>query len=172
MPFEPKSASRPSSRSSNFAPPPFAEPNLVESLARPPLVLLRDTERSLRRKTVDTLAPLLPQAAAIRMGEASLVAEDSLEKLAEIDLDAIQVAELRPVRIKVGLTLVGFGALAMVFLLLFLYTLHPDLMPIEQVRRYWYPYICLVSIGVTGMFMLGREALRPPLEEESRSTKP
>jgi hypothetical protein len=141
------------------------EPNFTEPLARPPLVLLRDTERLLRRKTVDTLAPLLPGEFATRMGEASLLAEDSLEKLAEIDLDAIHAAEMHPVRIKVGLTLVGFGALALVFLLLFLYALHPDLTPIEQVRHYWYQYICLVSIGVTGMFMLGREALRPPLEE-------
>lgn len=156
MEFEPKASSRTVAQ-----PPEFAEPTL-----RKPLVLLRDTERSLRRRTVDTLAPILPETVAMRLGEASVVADVSLEQLAEIDLDEIDDVEMRPARIKIGLMFVGFGALSIVFLLLYLYTLHPELNPIEQVQQHWYPYIGLVSLGVAGMFMLGREAMRPPLHED------
>lgn len=144
--------------------PKFAEPEFAEPLERTPLVLLRDTERSLRRKTVESLAPVLPESLALRMGEASVVAEESLDQLAEIDLNEITAEEMRPVRIRVGLTLVGFGALSLLFLLLFLYSLHPEMSPIAQVRHFWYQYVWLVSVGVAGMFMLGREAMRPPAE--------
>ena len=132
-----------------------------------PLVLLRDTERSLRRKTVATLAPLVSAELAARLGEASLVAEESLEKLAEIDLAEIDDRALQPARILVGLTFVGFGALAMVFLMLGFSTLHPDWTLADQMHHYWYPYVLLVGLGVAGMFTLGREAMRPPLEVDA-----
>jgi len=61
-----------------------------------------------------------------------------------------------------GLVFVGFGALALVFLLLYLYTLHPELSAVEQVQHYWYQYIWCVCLGSADMFMLGREAMRPP----------
>lgn len=54
----------------------------------------------------------------------------------------------------------GFGALTLAILTLYLYSLHPELSTTEQVRNYWHQYICLVSLGVAGMFMLGREAMR------------
>lgn len=128
---------------------------------RTPLVLLRDTERSLRQKTVGVLVPMLPEPLAVNLGEASLVADESLDELAKIDLNQISDTELKPARIKMGLVFVGFGGLAMVFLLLYLYTLHPELDPIAQVQQHWYQYVWFVCIGVSGMFMLGREAMRP-----------
>ncbi|GEM_PF-1015460 len=139
----------------------FAAPEEDELSARSPLVWLCNTERSLRRKTLSTLAPLLPEPLAINLGETSLVAEESLNQLAEIDLAAISAADLRSARIQVGLVFVGFGALAMVFLLLYLSTLHPDLSPGQQVQRYWHQYVWFVCLGVAGLFMLGREAMRP-----------
>ena len=41
-----------------------------------------------------------------------------------------------------------------------LYTLHPELSTVEQIGKYWYEYIWFVSLGVAGMFILGREAMR------------
>jgi hypothetical protein len=86
--------------------------------------------------------------------------EDSLNQLAEIELDEISDFELQPARIIVGLSFVGFGALAIVFLILYLYTLHPELNSVEQIRKYWYQYTWFVSLGVAGMLILGREAMR------------
>jgi hypothetical protein len=134
----------------------FAEPPV-----RTPLVLLQETERSLRLKTVEALVPILPEKTATNLTEVSQVADESLQKLAAIDLEAITDEELKPARIKVGLAFVGFGALMMVFLLLYLYTLHPEINSADQVREYWYQYIWFVGLGVAGMFMLGREAMRP-----------
>lgn len=129
--------------------------------ARKPLELLRDTEALLRRKTVETLVPVLPPPLGISLQEASAVAEDSLNQLAEVELDDISDQELQPARILVALSFVGFGALAIFLLILYLYTLHPELSAFEQIREYWYQYVWFVSLGVAGMFMLGREAMRP-----------
>lgn len=139
----------------------FAEPS-----PRKPLVLLRDTERSLRLKTVETLAPLLPESVAINLGEASILADDSLEALAAIDLDAIDDAALRGARIQMGLMFIGFGALAMAFLLLVLYALHPAMSAMDQVKHYWHQYVWFVGFGIAGLFMVGREAMRPPHRPE------
>lgn len=130
--------------------------------ARKPLEFLRDTEALLRRKTVETLVPVLPPPVATNLQETSVVAEESLKALAEIDLDEISDFDLQPARILIGLSFVGFGALFIVLLILYLYTLHPELSSVEQIREYWYQYIWLVSLGVAGMFILGREAMRPP----------
>lgn len=145
-------------------------PALVK--ARPTLVVLRDTERSLRTKTLDTVTPILPAALADRLGEAAIVADTTLDTLAAIDLDTITEAELQPARIRMGLLFVGLGALSMVCLLLFLNTLHPQLSPAQQVIKYWHQYIWFVSIGVAGMFMLGRETLRPKVEVDSCHQEP
>lgn len=144
------------SNQASAQPPEFAEPVL-----RKPLVLLRDTERSLRLRTVKTLAPLLPEAIATNLGEVSVVADESLDTLAKIELDKITDEELKPARIQMGLAFVGFGALAMAFLLLYLYTRHPELTVMSQVQHYWYQYIWFVCMGIAGLFMLGREAMRP-----------
>lgn len=128
---------------------------------RQPLEILRDTEALLRRPTVATLIPLLPPNLSKRLATASFLAENSLNELAEIELDKISDFELRPARISIGLSLVGFGALMILVLLLYLNTLHPELSTIGQIRQFWYEYIWFVSLGVTGMFLLGREAMRP-----------
>lgn len=128
---------------------------------RKPLQLLRDTEALLRRPTVATLAPILPPKLSNRFQVTSSLADESFKELAEIDLNTISDFELRPARILVGLSLVGFGALMILVLLLYLNTLHPKLSTVEKIRQYWYQYIWFVSLGVTGMFVLGREAMRP-----------
>jgi hypothetical protein len=134
----------------------FAEP-----LNRKPLELLRDTEALLRTKTVETLVPVLPQPLGTRLQGASIVAEGSLNQLAEIDLEKISDWEMQPARILIGLSFIGFGALAIALLVLYVYTLHPELSQVEQIRQYWYQYTLFVGLGVAGMFMLGREAMRP-----------
>ncbi len=141
-------------------------PNFAEPPTRRPLVLLRDTERSLRTLTVAAISPRLPAPLAQNLGEASITAEITLEQLAEIDLDDITDADLRPARIQVGLIFIGFGALMTMFLLLYLGTLphHPSLG--EQLRRFWFAYIGCVCLGVAGLFMVGREAMRSPAEED------
>lgn len=140
----------------------FAEP-----ASQKPLVLLRDAEGLLRRQTVKTLVPILPLPLAKRIKTASIVAEDSLNQLAEINIDEISDLDLRPARILIGLSFVGFGALAIALLILYLYTLHPELNQLSQIRKYWYQYVWFVSLGVTGMFLLGREAMRPMWKQES-----
>lgn len=135
----------------------FAQPTTT----RKPLELLRDTEALLRRPTVATLSPILPPKLSNRFQASSSLADDSFKELAEIDLDTISDFELRPTRICVGLSFVGFGALMILVLLLYLNTFHPELSTVEQTRQYWYEYVWFVSLGVTGMFILGREAMRP-----------
>ncbi|MFW9258491.1 hypothetical protein A4S05_29520 [Nostoc sp. KVJ20] len=135
----------------------FAQPTTT----RKPLELLRDTEALLRRPTVATLSPILPSKLSNRFQATSSWADDYFKELAEIDLDTISDFELRPARILIGLSLVGFGALMILVLLLYLNTLHPQLNTVEQIRQYWYQYVWFVSLGVTGMFLLGREAMRP-----------
>lgn len=138
---------------------PDAETNVITS-DRSSLELLRDTESLLRRKTVATLVPILPQSLGTNLQRTSIIAENSLQQLAKIDLEQITDDDLQASRIIAGLTFVGFGALTLAILTLYLYSLHPELSTIEQVRNYWHQYIWLVSLGVAGMFMLGREAMR------------
>ncbi|MEH2171382.1 hypothetical protein [Nostoc sp.] len=135
----------------------FAQPTTT----RKPLELLRDTEALLRRPTVAKLSPILPSKLSNRVQAASSLADDSFKELAEIDLNTISDFELRSARILVGLSLVGFGALMILVLLLYLNTLHPKTSTVIQIRQYWYQYIWFVCLGITGMFILGREAMRP-----------
>ena len=128
---------------------------------RQPLELLRYTEAVLRRPTLAVLTPILPPKLSKKLQLASIVADESLQELAEIDLEQISDFELRPARIYIGLSFVGFGALMILVLLLYLNSLHPALNTIDQMRQYWYAYVCFVSLGITGMFVLGREAMRP-----------
>jgi len=119
-----------------------------------PLEILCNTEALLRRPTVATLAPLLPPKWGNGLQVVSTVADESLKELAEIDLEEISDFELRPARIFIVLVLV-----------LYLNTLHPELNTVKQIRQYWYQYIWFVSLGIAGMFLLGREAMRPHHEE-------
>ncbi|MDZ8024515.1 MAG: hypothetical protein RMX97_07480 [Nostoc sp. DedQUE11] len=135
----------------------FAQPTTT----RKPLELLRETEALLRRPTVATLVPILPPKLSSKLQTTSSLADDSFKQLSEIDLDSISDFELRPARICLGLSFIGFGALMILVLLLYLNTLHPELNAIDQIRQYWYQYVWFVSLGITGMFILGREAMRP-----------
>ncbi|BAT54176.1 hypothetical protein NOS3756_31410 [Nostoc sp. NIES-3756] len=134
--------------------------------SRKPLEILRNTEALLRRPTVAAITPLLPPKLSNGLQAASTVADESLKELAEIDLEEISDLELRPARIFIGLSFVGFGALIVLVLLLYLNTLHPELSTVEQIRQYWYQYIWFVNLGVAGMFLLGREAMRLPNSEQ------
>lgn len=128
------------------------------------LKLLRSTETALRRPTVAMLIPILPPKLSHKLQVASNVADQSWQELVEINLEQISDFELRPVRIYIGLCFVGFGALMILVLLLYINSLHPALNTLDQVRQYWYEYVWFVSLGITGMFILGREAMRPTLK--------
>ncbi len=136
----------------------------------PLLARLREAERPLRQKTVSALVPVLPKSTAGAVQQASQFADRSLQELAGIDLEQISDRDLYPARILVGLTFVGGGALTVLFLLLYLTTLHPELSPVEQMQQYWYQYVWFVGLGVAGMFMLGREAMRGRIEANSDPT--
>ncbi|WP_066423818.1 hypothetical protein [Anabaena sp. 4-3] len=151
-------------------------PNQTEFMqpvtVRKPLELLRDTEAFIRRPTVATLTPILPPKLSDRLQVASNLADNSLQELSNIDLEQISDWELKPARILIGLSFVGFGALMLLMLLLYVHTLHPNLNTIEQIRQYWYEYVWCVSLGVAGMFLLGREAMRPtPKSQKVRKSK-
>ncbi|MDZ8055687.1 MAG: hypothetical protein RMX68_026890 [Aulosira sp. ZfuVER01] len=134
----------------------------LPSTATPkPLELLRDTEALLRRPAVAKLVPILPPKLSDKLQTASSVAEESLKELAEINLEGIGDFELRPARIRVGLSFVGFGALMIMILLLHLKTLNLQFSSVEKMQQFWYQYVWFVCLGVAGMFILGREAMRP-----------
>lgn len=137
------------------------QPTPTTATTRKPLELLRDTEALLRRPAVETLTPILPPKLSNKLQTTSSLAEESLKELAEINLEEIGDFDLRPARIRVGLSFVGFGALMTVILLLHLKTLNLQFNSIEQMRQYWYQYVWFVCLGVAGMFILGREAMRP-----------
>lgn len=143
------------------------EASFAKPQQRKPLIVLRDTEALLRRKTVTTLVPVLPSPLRYRLQQASEIADESLYELAEIDIERINDTELQPARILIGLSFVGFGALFTAFMLLYLSTLHPELNSAAQIRRYWYFYVWFVCLGVAGLFVLGREAMRSHLSPHS-----
>lgn len=149
-----------------------SKPTAQTATVRKPLVLLRDTEALIRRPTVATLAPILPSKLSNSLQIASNLADDSLKELAELDLATISDIELQPARILVALSFIGFGALMILVLLLYCNTLHPEMNTIEQIHQYWYQYICFVCLGVTGMFLLGREAMRSHQFKMQKSQKP
>lgn len=138
---------------------------LPDPLASPPaptrLAKLREWEQPWRRKAIATLLPLLPPPAAAKLRKTAEQADETWQDLAVIDLDTLSDADLRPARIYVGLGFVGFAALMLTLLMLHYHSLRPDLILADQIRQYWYPYIFFVCLGVAGMFMLGREAMRP-----------
>ncbi|GAB1544510.1 hypothetical protein NUACC21_71860 [Scytonema sp. NUACC21] len=158
MDFEPQTRVQTASENVRFAEP---------TVTRKPLELLRDTEALLRRPAVASLVPILPPKLARNVETASSVAEESLRELAEIDLATISDVELQTPRIRVALSFVGFGALMIVVLLLYLDTLHPELNTVQQIAKYWYQYVWFVCLGVAGMFILGREAMRPAYGEHN-----
>lgn len=139
----------------------FAEPQ-----ERKPLEIFRDTERSLRSKTISAIVPIVPDLAG-DIEQASRKADRTLEDLAKVEIDQISDEEMRPARILMGLTFVGFSSLMMMSLALFFSTLHPELNGLGQIREFWHPYVWFISMGVAGLIMLGREAMRSSLKNDS-----
>ncbi|AKG22976.1 hypothetical protein [Calothrix sp. 336/3] len=136
-------------------------PWVEQITSQKPLELLRHTEAALRQPTVSTLVPILPAKISENLQIASQNADVTWQHLGTIDIEEISDWELRSPRIQVGLSFVGFSALMVIILVLYLHTLHPHLTPIAQISKYWYQYVWFVCLGVAGMFILGREAMRP-----------
>jgi hypothetical protein len=125
-----------------------------------PLEILYGTEGFLRRRIVKVIHPFLSTKVADDFQDTSWLAEESLQELATIDVEEIGDRELQPSRILIGLTFVGISALLVSFLLLYLSTTHSELSLRQQISSHWYQYIFSVCLGVTGMLLLGREAMR------------
>ncbi len=155
--------------------PEFAEPPSRESLelrlSIPPESEAEETEASLSPRGVETAEPVKRGRLSAIVKAASKGAIAYFTELAETDLDRVSDAELQPARIQVGLAFVGFGALAILLLLVYASSLHPDMSALERVRSYWYQYIWFVSLGVAGMFLLARESIRPKLPPVDESQK-
>lgn len=105
------------------------------------------------------------QPVDVAVQEATIAAGILLKKLTAINLGDIDDQDLRPARIQVGLAFVGFGALMLFFLLLYITNQQPDLTPAERIQHHWYEYIWFLGLGVAGLFMLGRESMRSPLSQ-------
>jgi len=133
---------------------------LSPSFDQKPLELLYGTEGFLRRRVVQTIYPFLSPEVGADLQDTSFLAEESLQELATINVEEISDRELQFPRILIGLTFVGFSALFVSFLLLYLSTTHPHLSLSQQIGHYWYQYIFSVCLGVTGLLLLGREAMR------------
>lgn len=140
------------------------ETEFAEPIERKPLEVFYDAERSLRTKTVSAIVPMLPPQVATNLETVSQNADRSIESISKIDFETITDAELKTPRILVGLTFVGFGSLMMMFLSLFLSTIHPELSPANQLYEYWHQFAWFVCLGVAGLTVLGREAMRSARE--------
>jgi len=125
-----------------------------------PLEILYGTEGFLRRRVVQTMYPLLPPEVAADLQDTSLLAEESLQELATINVEEVSDRELQSPRILISLTFIGFSALLISFLLLYLSTTNPHLSLKQQIADYWYQYIFSVCLGVTGLLLFGREVMR------------
>lgn len=129
------------------------------------LVRWCQAERSLRYGTLNVIVPWVPAPLAEQLGATAITADATLAELVRVELGAIDEVDLHPARRRMGLLFVGLGALSLLFLWLYLHTRHPHWPLPQLLRQYWYPYIATVSLGVAGLFMLGREALRRSLQE-------
>lgn len=153
--------------------PEFAEPPVREKLDLqlniPPVLDLEANSSSLEIEK-----PLSPNENKPVFGVRFLLAVSTaasyfFAEAAKIDRNSISDWEMKPARIYTGLTFSGFSALGLVLLMFYISRFHPELAKGEWVKYFWYQYIFLVSLGVAGMSMLGREALRRPIKEENYS---
>lgn len=78
------------------------------------------------------------------------------------ELQDVGDEDLEPARIQVGLLFVGVSALLLMSLLLYITAMHPGLTVKQQMLRYWSEYVGFVGLGVAGLMMLGRSAMRSP----------
>lgn len=153
-------------------PTPPAEPETLE-FADPPIhqpleLRLPDPDETLSLTVVEGLElTVQPVPVSVTLKKNSTAAKAFLSELVKIDRKSISDQELQPARIQIGLTFVGFSALAMVLLLLHISSLHPEYSLGERIEAYWYQYIWFVCMGVAGMMILGRESLRQPVSERN-----
>lgn len=142
----------------------FAEPPIQETLE----LRLSDPDEALSLTAVEGLElTVQPVPVSVTLQKNSTAAKAFLSELAKIDRKTISDQELVPARIQIGLTFVGFSALAMGLLLLHISSLHPGYSLVERLEAYWSQYIWFVCMGVAGMMMLGRESLRQPVRERN-----
>jgi hypothetical protein len=99
----------------------------------------------------------------------STAANQFFAEAVKIDRDSITDLDMKPARIYTGLTFTGFSALGLVLLMFYINRFHPEFAKTEWVKYFWYQYILLVSLGVAGMSMLGREALRQSIKQQNYS---
>ena len=136
------------------------EPKVKSASSKKPLVLFKDTESWLRRKSIAAITPVLSPESVARLQTISAWAEEFFQELTRIEFKQISDAQLRVPRISIGLAFVGFASLLLLLLALYLNFLHPHSSFREELHNYWYQYSFIVSLGVSGMFVLGREAMR------------
>jgi hypothetical protein len=144
----------------------FAEP-----MERQPLEVVMDAPDS-QSTTVDLdvaedawlpvpVAEIDPESVPATLKDRKDRLFDFYAALSKIDRQSISDAELQPARIYIGLMFVGFSALSLMLVLLHSHTMYSGLTSVQQIQRYWEPYVTFVCMGVAGMMMLGREAMRP-----------
>lgn len=135
-----------------------------EPLALPPLELMPLREGSLDLE--------LPDDAKLPIALTDISAPTSQADAAELQISLIEQIkqelqdvgdeDLKPARIQMGLMFVGVSALLLMSLLLYITAMHPGLTVKQQMLRYWSEYVGFVGLGVAGLMMLGREAMRSP----------
>ncbi len=156
--------------------PEFAEPPLREKLdlqLNIPPVLHSPEENStpLEFENPSSVIENKPVVGVRFLLAVSTAASHFFAEAAKIDRDSISDWEMKPARIYTGLTFSGFSALGLILLMFYISRFHPELAKGEWVKYFWYQYILLVSLGVAGMSMLGREALRRPIKEQNYSER-
>ncbi|HEY9748002.1 MAG TPA: hypothetical protein V6C63_04960 [Allocoleopsis sp.] len=145
MSLDSRPASSPSPKSWDFAEPPeFAEPPLPQ--------------------TIDLLPPLEPtpepSTLDISVEPPAAIAPDAAPEEPTARPWLPTTSELQPARLRVGLFFVGSGAISLGLLWLYIKWVCPEFGPVEQMTYFWQPYIWSVGLGVSGLFMLGREVMR------------
>jgi hypothetical protein len=137
----------------------FADPEVL-----PPLELVPVTEISLDLEVLQdanlpiALADISVPSSQTDAGEVEI----SLIEQIKQELQEVGDEDLKPARIQMGLLFIGVSALLLMSLLLYITAMHPGLTVKQQMLRYWSEYVGFVGLGVAGLMMLGREAMRSP----------
>ncbi len=137
----------------------FKEPE-----ALPPLELMPVREGSLDLEVPDDAnLPIALADVCVPPSQAD-AAEVQISLIEQIkqELQEVGDEELKPARIQMGLLFTGVSALLLMSLLLYITAMHPGLTVKQQMLRYWSEYVGFVGLGVAGLMMLGREAMRSP----------
>jgi hypothetical protein len=154
MEIEPQAAHPTSTEVLEFAEPPAAKPLAPLSLNdRPP-------PPKLNLKLPESTDSALSYPLSVGGWENESTTASNRSFQISLFWRSVSDRELRNPRIQAGLTSIGFGALGLVFLLLYTRAFHPEFDWVALASEYWYPYVGFASLGVAGLMMLGRESLR------------